>query len=67
MFPDGRRVVFATSYERRSIRPDPKGGYRSEDYYIPLGVVKVLDVETGECLATMEGHLDTVRCSVRVL
>ena len=29
------------------------------------GVVKVWDVATGECLATLEGHSSHVRCGVR--
>ena len=27
----------------------------------------VWDVETGECVATLEGHSDGVRCGVRIL
>ena len=28
-------------------------------------VLKVWDIETGECVATLEGHSDGVRCGVR--
>ena len=34
------------------------------DYKTP-GVIKVWDVATGKCLATLEGHSKTVRCGVR--
>jgi len=27
--------------------------------------LKVWDIETGECVATLEGHSDGVRCGVR--
>ncbi len=43
MFPDGRRVVSASSDN----------------------TLKVWDIETGKCVATLEGHSNTVRCSVR--
>ena len=29
--------------------------------------LKVWDVATGECLATLQGHSDSVRCGVRYL
>ena len=34
------------------------------DYKTP-GVIKVWDVATSKCLATLEGHSNTVRCGVR--
>ena len=48
VFPDGRRVVSGSIDRRR------------ED----MGVVKVWDVETGKCVATLEGHSSNVRCGV---
>ena len=33
-----------------------------EDY---KGEIKVWDVATGECVAKLEGHSETVRCGVR--
>ena len=45
MFPDGRRVVSASSDS----------------------TLKVWDVATGKCVATLEGHSDEVRCGVTVL
>ena len=45
MFPDGRRVVSASSDD----------------------TLKVWDVATGECVATLKGHSDLVRCGVRCL
>ena len=49
MFPDGRRVVSCDG----------------QDYANKPGVVKVWDVATGECVATLEGHSGSVRCGVR--
>ena len=42
MFPDGRRVVSASTDK----------------------TLKVWDVATGKCVATLEGHSATVRCAV---
>ena len=46
MFPDGRRVVSCDG----------------EYYGGKPGVVKVWNVETGECVATLKGHSESVRC-----
>ena len=49
VFPDGRRVVSCD------------GVWGSDE----AGVVKVWDVATGKCVATLEGHSGQVRCGVR--
>ena len=36
------------------------------DYKTP-GVIKVWDVATGKCVATLKGHSNDVRCGVRFL
>ena len=31
------------------------------------GTLKVWDVATGECVATLEGHTDSVRCAASIV
>ena len=45
VFPDGRRVVSCNC----------------ESFDNKPGVVKVWDVATGKCVATLQGHSDSVR------
>ena len=49
MFPDGRRVVSCDGNLQ----------------YGKPGVLKVWDIKTRECVATLEGHSNSVRCGVR--
>ena len=60
MFPDGRRVVSCSSVKGKHIGYD--SGSDSEYEY--EGEIKVWDVVTGECVATLEGHSRDVRCGV---
>ena len=48
MFPDGRRVVSGSADQTLG----------------SWGELKVWDVETGKCLATLAGHSNSVRCGV---
>ena len=58
MFPDGRRVV-SCSVKKEYLEKD----YDDDSEYEYEGEIKVWDVETGECVATLEGHSDWVRCA----
>jgi len=80
MFPDGRRVVSSCSVTKNHKPSYTPGldGYgnvtdsSSDSEYEYEGEIKVWDVVTGECVATLKGHsvqrstrhLDMVRCGV---
>ena len=65
MFPDGRRIV-SCSTEKEYLGKDSD----DDSEYEYEGEIKVWDVVTGECVATLKGHsvqrttrhLDMVRC-----
>ena len=63
MFPDGRRVVSCSLVKEIVGTYVPYLCSESEDEYEYEGEIKVWDVETGECVATLEGHSYTVRCA----
>ena len=58
MFPDGRRVVSGSETDGLRV----VSGDGSD--IVARGVVKVWDVKTGECVATLKGHSGQVRCGV---
>ena len=70
MFPDGRRVVSCSSVSVKEKRigydSDGDSEYEYEEYEYE-GEIKVWDVVTGECVATLKGHSKEVRCGVRYL
>ena len=45
--------------------PDGRRVVSCDGYGDLPGVIKVWDIETGECVATLEGHSSAVRCGVR--
>ena len=75
MFPDGRRVVSSCSVTKNHKPSYTPGldGYgnvtdsSSDSEYEYEGEIKVWDVVTGECVATLKGHSKEVRCGVRYL
>ena len=56
MFPDGRRVV-SCSVKKEYLEKD----YDDDSEYEYEGEIKVWDVVTGECVATLKGHSHHVR------
>ena len=59
MFPDGRRIV-SCSTEKEYLGKDSD----DDSEYEYEGEIKVWDVVTGECVATLRGHSGSVRCGV---
>ena len=70
MFPDGRSVVSCSLAKELVGSYYPYSGdyaSESESEYEYEGEIKVWDVVTGECVATLKGHSKEVRCGVRYL